>query len=103
MADNFYWTNRKFRLQRHLHVTQRIMVRLYDIADGLTELQAAIKGVSVGGHEYITEYHEIGKVFDGLEAYGKGKFIQDSLPFMSPADREFIKTATAPQDLGERS
>jgi hypothetical protein len=42
-------------------------------------------------------------VFDGLEAYGKGKFIQDSLPFMSPADREFIKTATAPQDLGERN
>jgi hypothetical protein len=48
------------------------------------------------GEEFTTEAYPLKAVTDGLRDYENGALLQDAFPFMSPDDREFIKTGISP-------
>ena len=48
------------------------------------------------GEPFTTEYYPVKALTAGMRAYEDGALLQDAFPFMSPDDREFMKTGISP-------
>jgi hypothetical protein len=96
-VNDFHWTNRKKNIERRIFPGLKVRLQVNYSGDAPI-LEAAIHGNDQADRPYITAYHPIDKLFDGIDAWAGGKLIQVALPFVNKGDREFIKTGMSPRD-----
>lgn len=70
------------------------MIQIYQKIDGTVVIERLGKTLEL-------RIHDICAVLEGIQRWNNGLYIQEALGFLSPGEREFIKTGITPDEWDE--